>query len=87
MVFNPGFLKYDLLLFLFTLYSMSLKFLISDGYDTAQETSNSQQYGWKLYLRKTKNKTLIYSLDVYLKQGCWYFSLECTEVYLPKMSV
>ena len=25
--------------------STYLKFLVSDGYDTAQETSNSQQYG------------------------------------------
>ena len=32
------------------LYSKYLEFPVSDRYDTAQETSNSQQYGNKLYL-------------------------------------
>ena len=30
---------------LLVLYSTYLKFLVSDGYDTTQETSNNQQYG------------------------------------------
>ena len=60
-------------------FSTHLKFRVSDGYDTIQETRNSQQYGEKFYLHHIYRCTstgwyvVIWHSNLYNK---FYFFLE-----------